>query len=62
MTCNLSWPEIKNELLLGQSLSDCLDFLTRLFHAKFEELKTNIINSEVLGKVIANVHFIEFQK
>lgn len=62
MTCNPSWDEIKNELLPGQSPQDRPDLVSRVFRAKFEEFKEDIIVKGVLGKVIAYVYVIEFQK
>ncbi|KAK4411806.1 hypothetical protein Sango_0253600 [Sesamum angolense] len=62
MTCNPSWEEIQNELKPGQTPQDRPDLLTRIFRAKFEELKKDIYTRGVLGKVVAHVHVIEFQK
>lgn len=62
MTCNPAWEEIANELLPGQTSQDRPDLLTRIFRAKYELLKKDIYNTGVLGKVIAHVHVIEFQK
>ncbi|KAL0307648.1 UNVERIFIED_CONTAM: hypothetical protein Scaly_2976100 [Sesamum calycinum] len=62
MTCNPSWEEIQNELKPGQTPQDRPDLLTRIFRAKFEELKKDIYTKGVLGKVVAHVHVIEFQK
>ncbi|KAL0285519.1 UNVERIFIED_CONTAM: hypothetical protein Sangu_2774500 [Sesamum angustifolium] len=62
MTCNPSWKEIKDQLLPGQTPQDRPDLLTRIFRAKYEELKEDIFHKGVLGKTIAHVHVIEFQK
>ncbi|KAM5554594.1 hypothetical protein ABKV19_022807 [Rosa sericea] len=62
MTCNTAWEEIANELLPGQTSQDRPDLLTRVFRAKYELLKKDIYKTGVLGKVIAHVHVIEFQK
>ncbi|KAL0345938.1 UNVERIFIED_CONTAM: hypothetical protein Sradi_4425100 [Sesamum radiatum] len=62
MTCNPSWEEIKRELLPGQTTQDRPDLLTRIFRAKCEELKEDIFHRGILGKVVAHVHVIEFQK
>ncbi|KAL0313381.1 UNVERIFIED_CONTAM: hypothetical protein Sradi_5737400 [Sesamum radiatum] len=62
MTCNPSWEEIQNELKPGQTPQDRPDLLTRIFQAKFEELKKDIYTRGVLEKVVAHVHVIEFQK
>ncbi|KAL0414287.1 UNVERIFIED_CONTAM: ATP-dependent DNA helicase PIF1 [Sesamum radiatum] len=62
MTCNPSWEEIQNELKPGQTPQDRPDLLTRIFRAKFEELKKDVYTKGVLGKVVAHVHVIEYQK
>ena len=53
MTCNPSWEEIKSELLAGQTPQDRPDLLTRVFRAKLEQLKEDIIENGVLGSVVA---------
>ncbi|XP_024156624.1 uncharacterized protein LOC112164604 [Rosa chinensis] len=62
MTCNPNWEEIKVELLPGQVAQDRPDLCTRIFRAKFEELKEDVIKKGVLGTVVAHVYVIEFQK
>ncbi|CAN6701616.1 unnamed protein product [Malus baccata var. baccata] len=62
MTCNPSWEEIKSELLAGQTPQDRPDLLTRVFCAKLEQLKEDIIEKGVLGSVVAYAYVIEFQK
>ncbi|XP_028095034.1 uncharacterized protein LOC114295050 [Camellia sinensis] len=62
MTCNPNWPEIKAELLPGQSPHDRPNLLTRIFHSKFDEMKTDILTKHVLGKVLAYAYVIEYQK
>ena len=62
MTCNPNWEEIKAELLPGQVSQDLPDLTTRIFRAKFEELKDDVIKKGVLGMVVAYVYVIEFQK
>ncbi|XP_048502683.2 uncharacterized protein LOC104896527 [Beta vulgaris subsp. vulgaris] len=62
MTCNPSWSEIQAELLPGQVPNDRPDLLTRVFHAKFEELKKDVLERGILGKVVAYVYVVEFQK
>ncbi|XP_028053801.1 uncharacterized protein LOC114258129 [Camellia sinensis] len=62
MTYNPNWLEIKAELLPGQSPHDRLDLLTRIFHSKFDEMKTDILTKNVLGKVLAYAYVIEYQK
>ncbi|XP_057247276.1 uncharacterized protein LOC130589758 [Beta vulgaris subsp. vulgaris] len=62
MTCNPSWSKIQSELLPKQVPNDRLDLLTRVFHAKFEELKKDVLERGILGKVVAYVYVVEFQK
>ncbi|XP_048498300.1 uncharacterized protein LOC125496773 [Beta vulgaris subsp. vulgaris] len=62
MTCNPSWLEIQSKLLPGQVSNDRPDLLTRVFHAKFEELKKDVLERGIFGKVVAYVYVVEFQK
>ncbi|GAU43626.1 hypothetical protein TSUD_185190 [Trifolium subterraneum] len=62
MTCNPSWTEITSELLPFQTPQDRPDLLTRIFRSKFEQLKDNVINKGVLGKVKSYMYVTEFQK
>ncbi|XP_021742949.1 uncharacterized protein LOC110709046 [Chenopodium quinoa] len=62
MTCNPSWKEIVEELLPGQTAQDRPDLITRIFHAKFEEFKSDVVDKGVLGNVVAYVYVVEFQK
>ena len=62
MTCNPSWSDISTQLATHQTPQDRPDLLTKIFQAKFEQLKNDIINKKVLGKVKSYMHVIEFQK
>ncbi|XP_021835604.1 uncharacterized protein [Spinacia oleracea] len=62
MTCNPTWREIVEELLPGQTPQDRPDLITRIFHAKFEEFKSDVVDKSALGKVVAYVYVVEFQK
>ncbi|CAH1440059.1 unnamed protein product [Lactuca virosa] len=62
MTCNPNWPEIKNELLPWQTAQDRPDLVSRVFHAKLEDLKKQLFKKHILGVVGAHVYVIEFQK
>ncbi|XP_061993411.1 uncharacterized protein LOC133711277 [Rosa rugosa] len=62
MTCNPNWEEIKSELLPGQTSQDRPDLEVRVYHSKLEQLKEDIINKGVLGRVIAHAFVVEFQK
>ncbi|CAB4477605.1 unnamed protein product [Rhizophagus irregularis] len=62
VTCNPNWPEITNELLPNQQASDRPDLVTRVFKLKLKSITHDLFIKGVLGKVIAHVHVIEFQK
>ena len=62
MTCNPSWNEITSELLPLQTPQDHPDLLTRIFRAKLEQLKDDVINKGVLGMVKSYIYVTEFQK
>ncbi|CAK8534014.1 unnamed protein product [Lathyrus sativus] len=62
MTCNPSWIEITSELGIHQTPQDRPDLLTRIFRSKFEQLKDDVINKGVLGRVRSYMYVTEFQK
>ena len=62
MTCNPHWPEIKAELIQGQSAQDRPDIVARVFKLKKDQLMQDIKTGGVLGKVVAHMHVVEFQK
>ncbi|CAK8574132.1 unnamed protein product [Lathyrus sativus] len=62
MTCNPSWIEITSELGIHQTPQDRPDLLTRIFRSKFEQLKDDVINKGVLGRVRSYMYVKEFQK
>ena len=62
MTCNPHWPEIEGQLKPGQTAQDRPDLVARVFKLKFDQLMNDFIAGEVLGKVVAYMHVIEFQK
>ncbi|XP_020990161.2 uncharacterized protein LOC110277354, partial [Arachis duranensis] len=62
MTCNPSWTEITTELNPVQTPQDRPDLTTRIFRAKFEQLKEDVITKGVLGKVKSYIYVTEFQK
>ncbi|EUC59156.1 helitron helicase-like amino-terminal domain protein [Rhizoctonia solani AG-3 Rhs1AP] len=62
MTANPNWPEIKNELLPGQAVSDRPDLAVRVFELKRRALLNDITKNGVLGRCTAHVYTIEFQK
>ncbi|XP_059629828.1 uncharacterized protein LOC132272751 [Cornus florida] len=62
MTCNPDWNEIKEELKPGQLAQDRPDLTTRVFRAKLYDLKKQLFQKLIFGKVVAHVYVIEFQK
>ena len=62
MTCNSHWPEIQAELKPGQTAQDRPDVVARVFKLKKDQLMQDIKSGGVLGKVVAHMHVVEFQK
>ncbi|XP_062217825.1 uncharacterized protein LOC133918083 [Phragmites australis] len=62
MTCNPNWDEITRVLYPGQIPQDRPDLVVRVFRAKLEELKKQLLDKHMLGKVKAYVYVVEFQK
>ncbi|KAF3656899.1 hypothetical protein FXO37_15244 [Capsicum annuum] len=61
MTCNPSWPEIKEQLLSIDEAQNMPDLISRVFKAKVKEMKTDILKRHIFGKVAAFISkgFIE---
>uniref|UniRef100_A0A453H2G0 Helitron helicase-like domain-containing protein n=1 Tax=Aegilops tauschii subsp. strangulata TaxID=200361 RepID=A0A453H2G0_AEGTS len=62
MTCNPNWEEITRELQFGQTPQDRPDIVVRVFKAKLEEMKKQLFEKAILGKVKAYTYVVEFQK
>ena len=62
MTCNLSQPEITQELLPGQTATDHPDLCARVFNMKKQALIDDLYNNGIFGKTVAYICTIEFQK
>ncbi|RCV21779.1 hypothetical protein SETIT_4G164800v2 [Setaria italica] len=62
MTCNPNWEEITNELEFGQTPQDRPDLVVHVFRAKLEEMKKQLLEEHILGKVKAYTYVVEFQK
>lgn len=62
MTANPNWPEVKDALKPGQNASDRPDLVARVFSQKSEHLIHLIMKKGILGKAVAQVHTIEYQK
>ena len=62
MTCNPMWKEIQDCLQFKEKAQDRPDLLSRVFRAKFEMLKAELLDRKIFGEVAACVYVIEFQK
>ncbi|XP_075088360.1 uncharacterized protein LOC142170362 [Nicotiana tabacum] len=62
MTCNPAWPETKEHLLATDETQNRPDLVSRVFRAKVEKMKTDILKRNIFGKVAAFMYTIEFQK
>nr|XP_027086673.1 uncharacterized protein LOC113708416 [Coffea arabica] len=62
MTCNPMWKEIQENLQYHEKPQDRPDLLARVFRAKFEMLKVELLKKQIFGEVAACVYVIEFQK
>ncbi|RCN44400.1 hypothetical protein ANCCAN_09614 [Ancylostoma caninum] len=61
-TCNPQWREITENLYSGQNSSDRPDLVARVFHRKLEILQEYLLKKHVLGRVVAHVAVMEWQK
>ena len=62
MTTNPNWPEIVQELRPGETAQDRPDLVARVFRLKLKQLMQDIKKKEIFGKVIGDIHVVEFQK
>ena len=60
MTANPNWKEVQRSLAYDQTPKDRYDIISRVFNAKLKELLKDL--EGMLGKQLAKVHVIEFQK
>lgn len=61
MTCNPNWPEIKQQCM-HNDVDNRSDIIARIFKAKLQILKDDILIGSTFGKTIAYLESIEFQK
>nr|CDJ85606.1 uncharacterized protein LOC100902978 [Haemonchus contortus] len=61
-TCNPAWREIAEQLFPGQTASDRLDIVARVFHIKLQELYIDLFKRKIFGNVIAHISVMEWQK
>ncbi|XP_027155467.1 uncharacterized protein LOC113755757, partial [Coffea eugenioides] len=62
MTCNPMWKEIQDNLQFTEKPQDRPNLLSRVFRAKFEMLKSKLLDKKIFREVAACVYVIEFQK
>lgn len=60
VTCNPKWRETRENLKSYQRAENCSDLVARIFDLKLKELFHYICKEHILGKVLANIHFIVF--
>ncbi|XP_058726735.1 uncharacterized protein LOC131598121 [Vicia villosa] len=62
-TCNPKWPEIKRVTdKIKLHPHDRPDIISRVFKIKLDELLSDLTKKHVLGRVVAYIYTIEFQK
>jgi hypothetical protein len=62
MSANPNWQEIQDTLLPGQTAADHPDLVSHVIALKKAHLLKLITKDGILGRTIAQVHTIEFQK
>ncbi|KAH1154351.1 hypothetical protein GYH30_049856 [Glycine max] len=63
LTCNPNWLEIHRLLsTLNLKPTDRPDIVSQIFRLKYEHMLSNLTKGQLLGKVVAYMHTIEFQK
>ena len=62
VTCNPQWPEIVEELKDIKNHGDKLPIIARVFKLKLQAIMDDILNKQILGKHVAMMYVIEFQK
>ncbi len=61
-TANLTWVEIREALLPGQSACDRPDIVARVFHLKLAALLNDIMKKDLFGEVLGHVYTVKYQK
>jgi hypothetical protein len=62
MTCNPNWPEILHERRLGDEASGPPDLTSRVFNMKLNALFKDLLQNDVLGTTVTDIHVVEWQK
>ena len=50
-TCNIYWPEIRENIRKGENPLDRPDICARVFNLKFKELMNDIIKNKIFGSI-----------
>jgi hypothetical protein len=61
-TCKPNWPEIKENLLPGQTATQRPDLVARVFQLRLKRLLQQLTKDNVLAEVLAHLVTIEWQK
>ena len=61
-TCNPGWEEITVELMPGQTATERVDLVARVFHQKVIKMMEVIVKVKVFGQVACFMYSIEWQK
>ena len=61
-TTNINWPEITQNLRPGETADKRPDLVARVFHLYLQEFLKDLKDRQILGKTIAHIFVIEFQK
>jgi len=62
MTCNPNWPEILHELRRGEETNNRPDLTSRVFSMKLNALLKDLLQNDVLGTAVVDIHVVEWQK
>lgn len=61
-TCNPKWKEIVESVYPGQNAVDRPDITDRVFKLKLQEMLRDLTKKQCLGRTVASIHVIEYQK
>lgn len=62
IACNPNWPEIKEHLMPEEEAQNHPVLISKVFHAKLEELKIDLFKRNIFGEIAAYTYVIEYQK
>ena len=61
-TCNPKWNEITSNIPPGSCATNYPEIVSQVFNLKLKALVNNLLKKHVLGRTVADVYVIEFQK